>query len=141
MRWSLILLLAASPLSAADYPVANTNDEGTGSLRWAIELADTHPGEVSTITIETCGVVSLRLALPPILAARTWGNVPVESPAPFTAGCSTTVHTDAAGRAHFAISAVRNGDPQVSVEDENGTGPLVPVPVSPGVIPHRRHAG
>jgi hypothetical protein len=51
------------------------------------------------------------------------------------------VHTDAAGRARFAISAVRNGDPQVSVEDENGTGPLVPVPVSPGVIPHRRHAG
>ncbi len=43
----LVLFLALLPArraSAATYTVTNTNDSGTGSLRWAINQANDHAG-------------------------------------------------------------------------------------------------
>ena len=58
-------------------------------------------------------------------------------------GEAVVVHTNASGRAEFAVASGSTGDtPRVAVTDmiTNTSGPLVKVPVSPSVIPRRRHA-
>jgi hypothetical protein len=60
---SLALLILPAAASAID--VDNTNDSGTGSLRDAIDAANTNPG-ADVISINTTGEVTLLSALPTI---------------------------------------------------------------------------
>jgi hypothetical protein len=56
----LVLLPASQPAWAAIYNVTNTNDSGTGSLRWAIDQANINTGPDSIhFNISGCGGVCL----------------------------------------------------------------------------------
>ena len=56
-----------SSLLAATFTVTNTNDSGSGSLRWAIEQANANPGSNDTITFDSgLGTISLSSGLPVI---------------------------------------------------------------------------
>ena len=79
-RFLLVLLLAtALPASAAQadpYPVTSTDGVGVGSLRVAIEAANTHAG-ADTIPIRATGTIELATALPTIT-----GEVAITGPGP-----------------------------------------------------------
>jgi hemolysin type calcium-binding protein len=63
------LLIVPAAAQAADYPVTNNNDAGSGSLRQAILDANATPGVPDTITISVPGppnTVALASALPAI---------------------------------------------------------------------------
>jgi hypothetical protein len=59
LTWAVLLLLTSvQSVRAATYTVTNTNDSGTGSLRWAIGQANTNPGpDTIQFNISGCGGV------------------------------------------------------------------------------------
>jgi hypothetical protein len=81
MRRFLLVLSLATALStgtaqANPYPVTNTGDVGAGSLRAAIEAANTNAG-ADTIPIRATGTIELATALPTIT-----GEVAISGPGP-----------------------------------------------------------
>ena len=61
----VLCVLSAGPLAAATFTVTNTNDSGAGSLRAAIESANTAPGlDDITFGIAGAGVHTIVLATP-----------------------------------------------------------------------------
>ena len=64
----LLYFLLASTVGAAIFIVENTNDSGPESLRWAIDQANTTPGN-DTITFTVSGTITLLTTLPPIAAS------------------------------------------------------------------------
>src|SRR3954454_14633703 len=61
----LSALIPAGSAKAAPFVASNTEDSGNGSLRAAIEAANTHPGE-DTIELSATGAIELESALPVI---------------------------------------------------------------------------
>jgi hypothetical protein len=73
---TLVAVLATGGLaSAGEYPVTTLADSGPGSLRKAIEEANTQPGTASTIPVEVSGTIGLTSALPVVEA-----SIAVEGP-------------------------------------------------------------
>jgi hypothetical protein len=70
LAFAAALLLTPATAAALDYPVNNTNDAGTESLRQAIIDANANAGP-DTITINTTGTVTLLSALPAVGGGTT----------------------------------------------------------------------
>jgi uncharacterized repeat protein (TIGR01451 family) len=62
----LFVLACAASLRAATFTVTNTNDSGTGSLRWAIEQANAAPGRDIITGGNLGGTITLASPLPAI---------------------------------------------------------------------------
>lgn len=67
---SIVFHLVAGWAYAATFTVTNLNDSGGGSLRWAIEQANTNTGP-DTIDFDVSGTIAPKTALPRILDDRT----------------------------------------------------------------------
>jgi hypothetical protein len=75
-----LIALPATSAQAESFPVTTTADAGAGSLRAAIEEANTFDeGEVDKIPIQVSGVIELETALPPIVE-----SVHIAGPGPGT---------------------------------------------------------
>lgn len=96
-RLFLPALFSAGSALAATYPVTNLNDSGAGSLRAALQSANSDPGSVITFSVA--------------------GTIPVVTPLPDLAAPTTISGTTAPGFSGTPVVAVNfNGNPGLNVE-------------------------
>ena len=101
--------------------VTNLNDSGAGSLRAAIEEANSTPGSSSTITFSVSGTITLDSALPDIASTVT---IDATSAPGATAGGAPVVGIDFSGNGGLTFAAGSDGSSLlgVSVGGADGNG-------------------
>ncbi len=118
-----VACLPAAGASADPYPVTSTADSGPGTLRAAIEAANSHPGE-DTIPIEVTGTIGLQSALPQVESAAIRGPGAASLAVERAAAPAFRIFDFAAGSSSLSDLTVRGGTAEAGAGILNGAGIL-----------------
>jgi len=122
----LVLFVALVPAASAGadpYPVTNTADSGAGSLRAAIEAANSHPGG-DTIPIEATGTIGLLSALPQVENAAIQGPGAASLAVERAAAPAFRIFSFGVGSSSLSDLTVRGGTAEAGGGILNGAGSL-----------------